>query len=391
MNPASSPPTPARLELLEGFLREDPENPMLLADACETAIACGRHERALALLDTAQRLGLDAPEWTFRRAQLCIARRELDQAAALLEGLRRAAGEHPAISHDLAYVAFLQGDMAACRRLLAPWLEGEGTAHLSLDAAQLEPMQALWLRAMHRGQWLEEAWSWVENQTAARKLLPVAQGVASLLAIDTDHLERALGLADAALAVRPAHHEALVARATVALAQGANAAAQQLLQRALQSNGEDGRTWSTLGFASLQARNMPQAQAQLERAVGFMPGHIGTWHALGWARLLQGNQAGALEAFRQALGLDRNFAESHGAVGLVLAVAGQTAEARHHLEVAQRLDPANVTGRYALAVLSGDAGDVARLSALAAKLLDRPGFFGARLGEVFARQAGRGS
>ena len=44
----------ARLSLLERYLREDPANLALLADACETAMAAGLPRRAAALADTAQ-------------------------------------------------------------------------------------------------------------------------------------------------------------------------------------------------------------------------------------------------------------------------------------------------------------------------------------------------
>jgi Flp pilus assembly protein TadD len=379
-----------RLERLENYLREDPENPALLADVCEAAIAAARHDRALTILDLAQRLGLDPGEWTFRRARLSIARRDLQQAASLLEGLLETAGDHPAVTHDLAYVRFLQGDLTGCRALLQPWLERmSGGAPAAMDAGHLQPLQALWLRTMHRADSLDEGWAWAEAARAAGTLQPAAQGVASLMAIDLDRFEAARDLSDAALAVLPVQLEALVARATVAMAEGDNGGARVLLQRALQINPEDGRTGSALGFASLQARDIPLAQAQLERAVITMPSHIGTWHALGWARLLQENRAGALEAFRRALELDRNFAESHGALGLVLAFSGEVDQARHHIDVAGRLDPNNVTGRYARAVLQGEAGDAERLAALAGRLLDRPGFLGAKLSEAVTKAVGR--
>ena len=113
-----------------------------------------------------------------------------------------------------------------------------------------------------------------------------------------------------------------------------------------------------------------------------MPGHIGSWHALGWTRLLLRDLADARGAFEQALALDGSFAESHGAMGLVLALQGDAAQAGRHLAIAGRLDPRNVSGRFAEAVLRCEAADPQRLQALVARLLDRPGLFGGRLADA---------
>jgi len=173
--------------------------------------------------------------------------------------------------------------------------------------------------------------------------------------------------------------EALVASATVALAEQQGLRAVELFERALRVNPEDGRARSGLGLAWLQLRELARARQHLEAALPRVPSHVGTWHALGWTRLLQGERAAALEAFRGALQQDRNFAESHGAVGLALALQGQSAEAARHLDLAERLDASGVTARYARALLEGEASDVVRLRTLARRLLDRPGFFGGRL------------
>lgn len=364
----------ARLDRLDGFLRQDPRNAALLADACDTAIACGAHERADGYLRMAQALA-DAGDWTFRRARLAIARRDLSAAAGLLAGLRGAGGDHPAVVHDLAYVHLLRGEFDACRRLLAPLLEEGATP----PQAERQALQVLWLRALHRLGELDAAWSWVEQQRAARALDHAAQGVASLVALDLGDFDNAKALADAALAKDATQFEALVARGCIALALGDSGEAVALLQSALRHNPQDGRVWSALGMASLHARDLPLAQQQFERAVERMPDHIGTWHGLGWVRLLRGDQAGARAAFDSAMQRDRNFAESHGAVGLLLALQGDAQGARHHLDAADKLDPHNVTAHYARALLAGELRDVQRLQALLQRLLDRPGFFGRRL------------
>lgn len=376
MEPPASP-AHTRATRLSGYLREDPRNPGLLAEACDAALAAGLHALAGQHMDTAEALGLDPAAWTFRRARSCIAQRKLEDAERLLAQLLEAQDRNPGIAHDLAYVRLLQGAFDAARALLAPWIIGAEPA----EPDMLEALQVLWLRAAHRLDDLDAAWEWIQRQHAMGHLQPAACGVASLLALDLGRFDDARSLAERALAQRPLQAEALVTRGSLALADRNTLRATHLLEQALQCNPEDGRTWSALGLCSLQAQDWPLAQARFERALQAMPAHVGTWHALGWSRLLQQDTQGALEAFRRALDLDRNFAESHGALGLALAVGGQRAEAEAHLQAARRLDPANVTGRYAQALLAGEAGDLERLLVLADRLLDRPGFGRGTLGQ----------
>jgi len=345
----------ARLESLQGYLQQDPHNPVLLAEACETAIAAGAAEQAQAHIAVAERLQLDAPAWTFRRARLCIAQRQFAAAVELLQQLRATLGEHPVLAHDLAYVALLQQDPQRCRDLLAPWLQHGDDEHR-------EALQVLWLRATHRLGEVQQGWAWVRQALDTGSLRPAAQGIASLLAIDADDFPAARRLAEQALKCASIPPEALVALATIALADGELPWARRLLQQALQSNPDDGRSWCTLGLAHLRAQELAQAEECLERGLRAMPGHIGSWHALGWARLLQRDLAGAQEAFGQALALDRNFAESQAAVGLVLALQGRATEAERHLELAGRLDRASVTAQYARLVLVGDGKAAAGLA-----------------------------
>ncbi|HEX7888955.1 MAG TPA: hypothetical protein VF522_06295 [Ramlibacter sp.] len=384
MKNAATPTAETRLGRLQRYLQDDPHNGLLLADAFDEALSSGAWDSAAQLARLAEEEHLAQPAWQFRRARLCIALRDLQRAAELLEALQGALGDSPVLAHDLAYVRLLQGDFAACRALLQPWIDGEETPADS-DAA----LQVLWLRASHRLQRVDDALDWAQRRHAAGSLAPPALGVASLVALDASDFERAKHWSEASLRADRPVPEGLVTAAYVALAEGHTEHARGLLQRSLELNRSDGRTWSVLGLASLQARDLPLAQKQLETAVQYMPAHIGTWHALGWARLLQGGRAQALEAFQHALALDRNFAESHGAVGMLLALDGQVAQAEHHLEAADRLDANNLTARYARALLAGTAGDAQAVQRLALRLLDRPGFFGGKLSDSFTGLAGR--
>jgi Flp pilus assembly protein TadD len=342
-----------RLQRLHSYLRQDPRNPLLLAQVCDLALEAGAHDCVRECLAAAGELQLASPQWTGRAIHHSI---------------------------EVARLHLRSGEPTRSREALEPLL-----AKADLDAALQAAVQVLWLRATHACGLAREATDWAAARALQSGLQPAAAGVASLAAVDAGDFALAKRLADTALQHGVVLPEVLVARASVALAERDTAAAMRLLQQATAANPDDGRTVSALGMAYLQAGEFAQAQQCFTRAVARMPAHIGSWHGLGWACLLQGDQGGACAAFRQALDLDRNFAESQGAVGLSMLLAGRPDEAKHHLDVADRLDRHNVTGRYARALQSGELRDREALRSLALRLLDRPGLFGANLGEEVGR------
>ena len=365
-----------RLRQLQGYLAQDPANVHLLAEVCDAALAAGEHDVALRTIEAAEANASEPAGWLHRRAHVAMAKREWGEALALLALLRQQSGDHPALLHDMALVHLRAGDYRACREVVEPALGDP-----AVDSEMLGRLQALWLRAMHHLALLREAWPWIERQRAAGSLQRHAMGVASLIAIDLDRFPDADALADEALRDAQPSTEALVAGAYVAIARRQAERAAGLLQRALAANPRDGRTWSTLGLASLQVGDLAGARRNFEQAVQTLSRHIGTWHALGWACLLLQDLRAARAAFTQALALDRNFGESHAALALVLLLEGSDAESAHFLRVAERLDSRSVTAGYVRALASGEVGDAASIQALARRLLDRPGFFGGRLSD----------
>lgn len=352
MNVTSAVSAPARLQRLVGFLAQDPDNATLLAEACDTALACGRHDQASAFITTAERVAPGAPDWQLRRAQLCIARRDLPQARDLLEQLCARSRDHPALVHDLAYVHLLSGNAAAARAVLQPWIQ-EG---FLLPDSPGDLLQALWLRACHHLGRMEEAWEWTQRARAAHALAPAAAGVASLVALDLDDFESARVLADLALAAEADQPEGLVSRGCLALASGSAGEAVSFLQRAADRLPTDGRVWRALGFAHLLSGDGTAATAALERAVQAMPGHVDAWQALGWARWLAKDAKGAIAAFQAALRQDEEAADSHAALALLLLMAGEGDAASASLRRAEQLDRHNGTAALARAVQSGEAG-----------------------------------
>ena len=356
---AASPSATARLQRLDGYLRQDPENAALRAEACEAALACGRNDLAEGYLAEGERMAPQLPQWQFQRAHLCIARRDLASARALLEPLRRTLGDLPVLVHDLAYVALLQGDASTSHALLQPWMQACNGDDL------VGRMQAHWLRACHHLGRLEEGWAWARSMEAEGALHPDAAGVASLIGVDLDEVPAACALAQVALAADEAHPEALVALGSAALSAGAPGEALPLFERALRRNPDDGRTWSASGFANLLAGRHAEAGVHFEKALETLPDHVPTWQALGWTRILLGDRNGAMAAFAAALARDEDSAQGQATQAIAHIFAGEREAGARHLARAERIDPEDGTTVLARVLMAGhladgDPQDVAR-------------------------------
>lgn len=351
-----------RLERLQNYLKADPDNEMLRVDTFDTAMFAGALQPAEFLAEDALSRGLDANAWRFRLGNVKLAQKRWDEAQSLFEQVQNATGLHPALSHNLAYIRFMQAEYGDCCEVLRPWMDDtkEPRAHLELAT--------LWLRAMHRLNHLDEAWQWVSKQLAQADLAPAVAGVASLIALDAGHLPQALRLAEQALAGDAGQMEALVTRASIALAQKDPVLARNLALRAVELNPEDGRVWSVLGLADMLDVKLDLARQHLEKAVAFMPKHIGTWLSLGWVDVLQKELSKARTHFERALSLDRNFGESHGALAVVFAMQGERSSAEQYINLALKLDRESLSARYAQAILNGEASDPQTLQRLIQRL-----------------------
>ncbi|MDP9933596.1 tetratricopeptide repeat protein [Variovorax paradoxus] len=368
-----------RLDRLDGFLRQDPSNNALLIDAFETALSCGEWARARLRLEQGQALDNEPLAWRLREGDFWLAQQRYEEALGVLETLSKTPNPPPGFAevllHNLAFIDLKRGRYQDCIARLAPLVEA---APVSSDSADLQPtvatraLQQLWLRALHHDAQLTRAMTWAKDAEARRELDTGAAGVASLIAIDASdlasaHRWSAASLGDSAPDEAPA--EALVAQASLALASRDAVRAAALADAALRRHPDDGRAWSTRGFAALLAGDLAGATAAFERALSNMAAHIGTWHGLAWTQIQQGNLPAARTSFEAALALDRNFAESHGGLAVVLAMQQLRQEAEEHAAMALRLDKNNVSGRYANALLSGEVKDANDLQRLARRLL----------------------
>jgi tetratricopeptide (TPR) repeat protein len=356
--------TTQTLDQLERYLELDPGNDTLRVAAFEAALRGGQLERAEAHLDAASRDGVAPPAWGLRRAHWLIASRDLAAARTQLQALRRLPDAPPSLIecaiHDEALVALLCGEFDRGIELLQPLASG---------SACPPTFQALWLRLLHRVNRLDEAFAaakrW-EDQAAAT---PQAQGVASLIALDSGDLPTSKRWSEAGLAHPSPALEAIVARASIAMGEQDPQQAARLLVPAVRRHPDDGRVRSAMAFTLLLQGQLEDASREFQVALALMPSHVGTWHGLGWCELLQKRYTSALDAFEKALALDRNFAETYGGLAVVHARLGHRDAAMQAIERATRLDRHGFAARYAQAVLDGKADDAEAIRALAGSVL----------------------
>jgi tetratricopeptide (TPR) repeat protein len=364
-----------RVTRLESFLAQDPDNEALRTDAFDTALTNGLLDKAYSFLPSLPETAPQWLSWQMRLSSLLLAQRDYAGARAVLEPLQQHTESSPefrtALLHNLAYSEFREGLYEAAIVRLSPCMSGEQIANALFF--QNDALQTLWLRCLHHHKQLDTAVNWATQANALGYLSTNAAGVAALAALDNEALPQAIQWSNQSFAslnsIADASLEALVAKATLCLGNRDAEQANLCISLALEKNPQDGRTWSAKGFALLLTQDLEQALKAFEKALANMPEHVGTWHGKGWTQFLMRDLPGAESTFETALALDRNFAENHGALAVIQASIGKTEQAHRSIELASRLDSGNLSGRYAQAILSGQANDTASIQRLARRLL----------------------
>ena len=350
-----------RLDRLESYLREDSANESLLAEAFTTALRCAAWDRAEFHVRHARALWPESLAWALRETDGALARGDMEGARQLLVGLQaKPNAPRPfadAVLHNLAFIDFQGQRPADCVQCLASRMEAAVAPAKPGDAQTPAALDVLWLRALHHAGEVERAVLWALAREQGGGLVPEAAGVASLAALDAAHFGEAERWSSQALSVdvEPPSLEALVTRSSMALGETDAETARTFAQAALERQPADGRARSALAFAQMLAGDIPEAEQQFRQALKGIPQHIGTWHGLGWAQIVAQDLDGAQASFEYALELDRNFAESHGGLAVVFALRQDEDSARAHIDRAARLGGGSLAGRFAEAILQGEA------------------------------------
>lgn len=352
-----------RLVRLLGFIEADPANTTLLLDALSLAISTGAADYAQQLLEHVQTHRIEHAEVHAQLAHLLLIKG--DHAAAGEQGdLAIQAGlAHPAVLFNTAYGHFYSSNYSQAAAILAKItaLDDAPVASLILHARALhhqelpEPAEALLTRALQQSPELIEA-----------------KGLLALLLNERGDNGEALKLAHEVLAQDANQLDALLACGSANFEQGHIEAARKTWLHTVAAHPTCGRAWSGLALVEFNELEFVHAEEHLQKAVTYMPNHIGTWHILAWIYILQNDSARARAALDKSYELDRNFGETHGGLAIVDVLDGLDAEARLKIRRALKLNPLGMSAHYAEMLLLQKAGKTNEADALVNRLLDRP-------------------
>lgn len=327
---------------LAAFLKADPDNEALIADAARAAIEAGRPEDAAALATRHRALAGPTPAMDHVTGLAAMAVRDWPAATAAFRGLLDKGVDQPAVRYNLGWSLMMTGD----RDGALGSLDDETARHIP-QAAQLL------VGLLHERGEMERAET-VARDAVAR--FPDHRGLnaaVSTLAIDLEDLDLARDTAARA----GDHPEALVTQATLALEEENIADAAALFDAALARHPDNPRALVGRGLVALAGDRRTDALADLDRGAELFGTHLGSWIAAGWAHVLAGDTNAARARFERAVAIDDSFAESHGSLAVLDLMAGDTQAGQRRTELAQRLDRESFAGALAAAMLAAGSGD----------------------------------
>lgn len=316
-------PSVERLEKLTSYLAADPENPSLLADCADAALAADIPEEALAFfkrLDTIEPLSGGRAN-----AAGIAAMRSGDQQSAQTWFARELDNdpENESLKFNIAWSKALSKDFEGAAELLSDDL----TQHLP-QAAMLD------LQIEHElGNFEEAAEKMVAYLERFPKYPPLA-AAASVLAMDTDQHDLARQTAEKG----GTHPDALTTLGTLDLGDRKLDEARAQFERALAVRAQNPRAEIGLGLVDLAEGNAVQAAERLDRGAEQFGSHLGTWIAAGWAHFIGGDLVKARERFETALEHDDAFGEAQGSLAVIELLEGDQKAAQRRIEIARRLD-----------------------------------------------------
>jgi tetratricopeptide (TPR) repeat protein len=334
----------ARLASLRRFLEAEPGNTRLRRDVVDTAVAAGEFEYVRELAEKRLSAAPADAEAQFDRATALMGLKDYAGAIQVLTNLDQDIG---GVRFNIGLSHFLKEQYA----LAGPFLQscydaGDRTGGL---------LRVLLLTRHHLGD-LDAALAIVQANEALIGSNAELAGHAAMLYLDDSQSARGEAWAQRALALDPQNADALVADGLVRTERLDTAGAQAAFEHALSRSPEYGRAWIGLGSLTMMTKDFSKAGEQIERGLRALPTHLGSWQLLGWNYLFAQRLDDAERIFNHALELNRNFAESHGGLASVAALRGDRANAERLMEVAERLDPARNSSKFARAVLAGQEG-----------------------------------
>lgn len=330
----------SRLASLRRFLAAEPGNARLRRDVLDTAVAAGEFAYVRELAEQRLAHAPADPEARFDRATALLG---LKDFAGALESLEQLDATIPAVRFNIGLCMFMQNRFAEAR----PYLQA-GYEAGERSAGQLR----VFVRTLHHLGEIDAAATVANENAAIVESDGALSGICSLLYLDASESLHAARCAQHALAANPDNIDALVSAGTLRAADLDAPGARAAFGRVVELSPSNGRAWLGLGTLSMAERDFSSAVQQFERALEMLSGHVGTWHALAWTHLFSGDLDKAESVFLHALDLDRNFSETHGSLAVLAAMRGDRTAAERGIEIAERLDSACMSSKYAVMLLA---------------------------------------
>lgn len=365
-----------RLERLAGYLKADPDNPALLFDCAEAALAADDPAAAAnfyARSDVLAKLSGPAANAAgvaaMRAGQLDRAREWF--ASATLEG----EDPDPALRFNMAWCRALGQDFDGAAELL-----DEETIAALPQAAMLD------MQLDHQLGRFEDAEAKLDRYLERFPDYGPLNAAASVLAMDVDRPD----LARSAAEKGGAHPDAMATLGVLDLGERKFEEARAQLARSLATRPHNPRAEIGLGLVELGEGNLADACARLDRGAEQFGSHLGSWIAAGWAHFLAGDYAAARQRFETALAHDDSFGEAQGSLAAVEMMEGDIEGAKRRAAVARRLDPNAFSGALAAMLIEqaqGNTKTARRIFELATKQPILPN--GATLMDELVRTLGK--
>lgn len=351
----------AELEKKLQYLELDPFNPNLLADVAHLHINMGEFEKALDYIARGLEKSPGHPALNFAQGTLAIASNNPDEAIRILNNLKQNSDiVAPEVYYNLAYAHLLNGHADLAKEELDAIVGTE---------KQIPQSLLLHSRVNHHLGLMDEAEKCAYEYIQEFPSDPEGLGIMALLKLDMQ-ADDATEWADKALAFNENNLEGLVTKGSLALNELDKHQAESYFDKAVKAHSKSGRAHAGLGLINMANMDLSSARNELEKAVEFMPGHIGTWHALAWCQILLNDLQAAKRSFEKANEVDRNFGETYGGLAVIAAMEGKVDQAKELSKKGIGLDPRSFSARYAQSLIIAQLGGSARATKMIEKILD---------------------
>jgi len=342
------------------FLKLDSDNPNLLAEVADYYIKQGDIDEASSYVERGLKTSPEHQSLIFVKGTLAIASNNPDEAIKTLEQLKFDIGTAQEVRYNLAYAHLLNSESLLARDELLPIIN---------EPQVIPAVLLLFARVCHHLGEMDDAEKYADEYLKQYPSDAEALGVMALIKLDVE-AEDASEWAEKALSLNENNLEGLVTKGNVALTNLDKFDAEPYFERAVAAHGKSGRAHAGLGLVHMSNMKLENARDELEKAVNYMPGHIGTWHALAWCQILEGDLNAGKQSFEKANDVDRNFGETYGGLAVIAAMEGKTDQARELSKKALGLDGQSFSARYAQSLIIANAGGEERATKMIEKILD---------------------